>query len=304
MRTEQLQYMMDLVKTGSINKTAQHFFISQQSVSKSIRQLEQELNCPLLNRTATGVSLTSQGLLVVEFARCVLVKQAKLLEQLSQVNSGKNSADEAPIDIHSASIILNMSLLEILDEFSHNHPQNHLRIIENSPETLFDIVTQKQCDLAFITIRQDRFERFLAKQQEHRIHFIPIFEDHLVICASATSPYFDMDFIRPDVFANSMRTLFGFTPTEEYAETPIHPYENSVTVSNDVEFQKRMLLQDCRLMALMPLTAYRLFFSSRRFIARPLYENINFIHAVLIAPYPRPIVLDLVDLIQKRSQLL
>ena len=304
MRTEQLQYMIDLTKTGSINKTAQHFFISQQSVSNSIRQLERELDCPLLNRTATGVSLTSQGLLVADFAHLVLANQAKLLDQLSQINSGKESTDKAPIDIHSASIILNMSLPNILDEFSHSYPQNHLRIFENTPDKLFDTLRQKQCDLAFITIRQDRLEHYLAKTQEPPVLFIPIFEDHLVICASATSPYYDLDYIESDLFAKSMRTLFGFTPTEEYAQRPIHPYENSITVSNDVEFQKRMLLQDCRLMALMPYTAYRLFFSSRRFIARPLFENIDFIHAILIAPYPRPIVLNLVDLIQKRSRLL
>lgn len=53
MRTEQLQYLMDILKTGSINKTAQHFFISQQAVSNSLKQLENELGCTLLNRTAT-----------------------------------------------------------------------------------------------------------------------------------------------------------------------------------------------------------------------------------------------------------
>lgn len=302
MRTEQLQYLVDILKTGSINKTAQHFFISQQAVSSSLRQLENELGCTLLNRTATGVSLTDRGLLAVEFAHTVMQDYALLLDQLAQPDLKENPKDEAPISIQSASIILTMSLPDILDAFSHTHPLNHIRIKENTPEELFTAVTQKQCDLALITIRQDRFEKFLSNLQEPGLSYLPIFNDALVICAACTSPYAEMDCIDSALFSKSLRTLFGFTPTYEYAAHTISPYENSFIVSNDIDFHKKMLLQDNRMMALMPHTAYHLFFNSRRFIARPLSESVHFIHAILIAPQPRPIVLALAERIQKCCQ--
>lgn len=302
MRTEHLQYLVDILKTGSINKTAQHFFISQQAVSNSIRQLENELGCCLLNRTATGVSLTHHGLLVADFAQQILTKYTILMEQL-QDDLSAVSIDEAPIDIQSASIVLNMSLLDVLDDFSQDHPLNRIRIKENSPENIFDQVLQKKCDLAFITIRYDRFEQFLSLYQDIGLNYLPIFEDTLVVCAANTSLYIEMKQIDTALFAHTRRTLFGFTPTYEYASSKIEPYENSVTVSNDVEFHKKILLQDNRLITLMPLTAYRLFFKSRRFIMRPLSESIHFMHAVLIAPQPRSIALDLVQLIENTLSL-
>lgn len=299
MRTEQLQYLVDILKTGSINKTAQHFFISQQAVSNSLKQLENELDCKLLNRTATGVSLTNRGLLTVEFAHIVMENYALLLEQLSQVDLINETKDESPVDIQSASIILTMNLPDILNDFSHVCPQNYIRIKENTPENIFTAVAQKQCDLALVTIRQDRFETFLAHYPELRLSYLPIFEDTLIICVSSRSPYSEKTCIDANLFSKSARTLFGFTPTSEYATHTIAPYENSVIVSNDIDFHKKMLLYDNRMMTLMPYTAFHLFFNSRRFISLPLSESIHFIHAILIAPEPRPIVLTLAERIQK-----
>ena len=67
MRTEQLIYLIDIAKTGSINNTAQRLFTSQQSISESIKKLENELGCTILNRSKTGVTLTEDGLYVLSF---------------------------------------------------------------------------------------------------------------------------------------------------------------------------------------------------------------------------------------------
>lgn len=50
-----------VAETGSISKTAEKLFITQPSVSYSIRSLENELNVQLFKRTAKGVELTPEG---------------------------------------------------------------------------------------------------------------------------------------------------------------------------------------------------------------------------------------------------
>ena len=40
MRLDQLKYLVDIAQTGSITSTSQRFFVTQQAVSKSIKQLE------------------------------------------------------------------------------------------------------------------------------------------------------------------------------------------------------------------------------------------------------------------------
>ena len=47
MRIEQLRYLSDIQNTHSISKTAKRFFVSQQAMSNSLKQLESELKITL-----------------------------------------------------------------------------------------------------------------------------------------------------------------------------------------------------------------------------------------------------------------
>ena len=55
MNIDQLRYFADLAKTNSITNTAKRMFISQQALSESIKRLENEVGCTLVNRSKTGV---------------------------------------------------------------------------------------------------------------------------------------------------------------------------------------------------------------------------------------------------------
>ena len=61
MRIEQLRCIVDIAETGSLTATAQRQFITQQAVSKTIKQLEKELDATLLIRTHAGVSFTESA---------------------------------------------------------------------------------------------------------------------------------------------------------------------------------------------------------------------------------------------------
>ena len=80
MRMDQLNCLVDIAQTGSLTSTAKRLFVSQQAVSKSIKQLEEELGVTILIRTKTGVTFTEDGIAVVEFARKVLAEQDNLLQ--------------------------------------------------------------------------------------------------------------------------------------------------------------------------------------------------------------------------------
>ena len=68
MRFEQLHCLQEIARTGSITSAAKNLFISQQAVSNSVKQLEEELGVQLMIRSATGISLTAEGKEAVEFA--------------------------------------------------------------------------------------------------------------------------------------------------------------------------------------------------------------------------------------------
>lgn len=61
MRLEQLQYFLEISKTGSIRKAADNLFISSPALSTALQNLEKELGFPLFKRQHSGVVLTSYG---------------------------------------------------------------------------------------------------------------------------------------------------------------------------------------------------------------------------------------------------
>lgn len=80
MTLQQLRYFIEVVSSGSINKAAEQLFIAQSSLSNAMKDLEKEIEHPLLIRTSRGISLTQDGAEFLSYARQV-IEQTELLEQ-------------------------------------------------------------------------------------------------------------------------------------------------------------------------------------------------------------------------------
>lgn len=80
---KQIEYLVEVVDSGSFNRAAQNLYISQQSLRASITSLEEKLGFSVLQRSRSGVQLTEQGELVIDDMRSV-VEMAKRWRNLSQ----------------------------------------------------------------------------------------------------------------------------------------------------------------------------------------------------------------------------
>ena len=56
MRTEQLEYFLEIAKTGSMNTASNHLLLSHQSLNRSMKNLEDDFGCELFVRTAKGTT--------------------------------------------------------------------------------------------------------------------------------------------------------------------------------------------------------------------------------------------------------
>lgn len=75
---QQLKYVLDVVKWGSISEAARRSFITQPALSSSIKELEEITGITIFSRTKKGTSLTPEGAEFVAHAR-QLVHQTELL---------------------------------------------------------------------------------------------------------------------------------------------------------------------------------------------------------------------------------
>ena len=68
MTLNQLKYYVEIVRESSFTKAAEKLFVSQSTLSKSIRTLEEEFQIKMINRVAKEFTLTQEGHVFFEYA--------------------------------------------------------------------------------------------------------------------------------------------------------------------------------------------------------------------------------------------
>lgn len=90
MNTKQLQYVLQLTKSGSFSQAAQELCVSQPALSKQIQSLEKELGVRLFNRDASGLMLTAAGEQFVWQAKELVYRQEQLERSMERFRTGQD----------------------------------------------------------------------------------------------------------------------------------------------------------------------------------------------------------------------
>ena len=80
MTLQQLKYVIGVSEIGSLNKAAEILYVSQPSLTTAIKDIENEFNVKLFNRSSKGISLTHGGTEFVQHARQIYAQYESLLD--------------------------------------------------------------------------------------------------------------------------------------------------------------------------------------------------------------------------------
>ena len=89
MTLTQLNYIITIAETKSINKAAEQLYVSQPSLTSSVQELEKELGITLFNRSGRGVTLTNDGAEFLLYARQLYGQYETILEKYGENGSLK-----------------------------------------------------------------------------------------------------------------------------------------------------------------------------------------------------------------------
>ena len=93
MTVQQLKYILKVAEVGSITEASKLLFISQPSLSNSIKETEKEAGITIFLRSRIGITLTKDGAEFLGYARQV-IQQMELLEDRYVTNlPGKVTSD-------------------------------------------------------------------------------------------------------------------------------------------------------------------------------------------------------------------
>ncbi len=89
MTIQQIRYAIEISKAGSVNKASEKLYISQPSLSATIKDLENELGFAIFVRSSKGVKLSNDGAEFIKHAYQVYSQYENLIEKYGNGDSIK-----------------------------------------------------------------------------------------------------------------------------------------------------------------------------------------------------------------------
>ena len=140
-----------MAKQGNISAAAQNLFISQSAVSQSVKQLEEQLQVRLFSRSTRGVSLTSEGKLLLEYVSHAL----GLLQSGEEKIAASRQLLTGELIIGASDTVTKTYLLSRLEAFHKDYPDIRIRILNGTTSMVLDYLHAGQVDIAFASEAPD-----------------------------------------------------------------------------------------------------------------------------------------------------
>jgi LysR family transcriptional activator of glutamate synthase operon len=262
---EQLEYLVEVARTGSISTTAQNLHVSQSAISKSILRLEQDLHITLFTRTRTGVIPTPVGEQLIGKANEVIIKLQEFREKVEEYST---LADK---NIKVATVPMFMSILfRSLELLMNENPHTQVDITEKGSNEIINDVRQDLIDMGFMILSNE-------VKEDKELEYSVLMEAKTFVCLNKNSPLAGKVYLTPEdvidqrivVYNGSIKGWFSY-----YFQN--HESFKYSMITNSIETIKESIAKSSAISFLSELTIENhAFLKSGDIVVIPLVLNGN-----------------------------
>lgn len=216
--SRQLRAFNALARTGSFTLAAKELFLSQSAVSHSMKALEEDVGCRLLDRVGKKVFLTEAGEQLLAHTEKILREMKAARESLQQLGKWGKGRLRLGASATACQYIIPSALTEFKRRFA-NCPIN---IEPGDTAAMIDGLMTNRIDLAIT----------LKPQTDESLEFRPLFADELQFLTSPLHPW----------------AMAGHVPREEVPKQNYVLYKRSsytARLIDDYFRQDRIVLNTC-----------------------------------------------------------
>ncbi len=131
MELRHLRYFLAVAEAEHITRAAESLNLSQPSLSQQIRQLEEELGAPLLERVGRRVRLTEGGRLFESYARRILALQGEAVDAVRELEG----LARGTVNLGTVHTVKSYLVPKVLATFHEAHPSLFIKVQElGNPE--------------------------------------------------------------------------------------------------------------------------------------------------------------------------
>ncbi|SMB90542.1 DNA-binding transcriptional regulator, LysR family [Desulfonispora thiosulfatigenes DSM 11270] len=177
--------VVEIAKTGSMNKAAQNLFISQPNLSASIKELENELNISIFTRSHKGVSLTKIGEQFLKYAETIMenIDYIKTLTTNTFKNNVLNLNISAPSLLFVQDIFVKLCL-------KYNNNTTNFNLKTNKALDIINDLNLGKSDIGIISFSNKQENFYLELFKKKRLEYTEIFTETIHINLGPTNPLY------------------------------------------------------------------------------------------------------------------
>ena len=150
MRLEQIYYFIKTAEMQSISKAANSLFITQQALSISMKNLENELGTTLLIRNRGGIALTAEGEYFYHKAIDVMTAVRDIKQHFSALPQGQDESLTVALNDN----VKKYHLPPVISFFKKHYPQIMINYLSASNEEVVDLVVDHEVDIGLLILAE------------------------------------------------------------------------------------------------------------------------------------------------------
>lgn len=158
-----------VVELGSLTKAAESLKLTQSGVSHSIASLEAELGFSLLTRDRAGVTLTSNGELILKYVRETLQCNDRLRQKVAEIKG----LEIGTVRIGTFTSVSSQWLPSIIKEFKNQHPTIEIKLAEGDYDDINQWILNGVVDFGFVSLPVTQSFEFIPLKKDKMLCILP-----------------------------------------------------------------------------------------------------------------------------------
>ncbi|MCU1755116.1 MULTISPECIES: LysR family transcriptional regulator [Pseudomonas] len=169
MNLRTLRAFVEVVRQGGFSQAAQVVSLTQSTVSKAVKSLEDELGTPLFNRAGHKVELTAAGEIAYRRALVLLSERSDMLAEINELLDLKRGR----LRIGLPPVGCGVLFAAMFATYRKRYPQVDIELIEHGSKRLQECLEAGEVDLAALLIPMDEAFDYQAVRNEPLIVVLP-----------------------------------------------------------------------------------------------------------------------------------
>jgi DNA-binding transcriptional LysR family regulator len=146
-----LKYIVAVAETSNFTRAAERLFLAQPSLSKQIRDLEEEIKFPIFDRGRDGVRITPAGEMVLAFAKETLRAREELVEMARSVHL----REVPPLRLGFSAFVNSNLLQSFRDRYESMFPGCQMQLAGGDPMHVLQRIDHRSLDCAILPMPID-----------------------------------------------------------------------------------------------------------------------------------------------------